>query len=385
MLVCYLTRQCHFDRLEVAQMNVLRRLGSGFLCFLLLISLSVFGMAFLINSTILDPDFVVEQTDKLDMTTLSYDYADELLSEELPQEAEFLKEAIYDVVADQEPWLKEQFSIAAYTSYDYFLGKSDRFEINIPLDDLKANVRDSLWQTLQDFLTHNTSSIPEDLLMPYIDENYQEIVDVIPPQYLPQEMVGLKGEQLRTYIHQHYNDFITTLQTAFIMPGISSLILNQIQPYFDHYYNDFVDEFTGTQSITEDDIPSDVMENLRTARIGIGYFRAGYYALMAFMVLLVAGIILLNRTVKDSSRALGIVFLIYGVVEFAGVLFARYFDIVKYVPELRPSVESWLSDLIKDTLLPLQWFSLGILILGVVLIVIHIIYKPRRVMEQEQE
>ncbi len=342
-------------------------------------------MAFLINSTILDPDFVVEQTDKLDMTTLSYDYADELLSEELPQEAEFLKEAIYDVVADQEPWLKEQFSIAVYASYDYFLGKSDRFEINIPLDDLKANVRDSLWQTLQYFLAHNTSSIPEDLLMPYIDENYQEIVDVIPPQYLPQEMVGLKGEQLRTYIHQHYNDFITTLQTAFIMPGISSLILNQIQPYFDLYYNDFVDEFPGTQFITEDDIPSDVMEILRTARIGIGYFRAGYYALMAFMVLLVAGIILLNRTVKDSSRALGIVFLIYGVVEFAGVLFARYFDIVKYVPELRPSVESWLSGLIKDTLLPLQWFSLSILILGAVLIVIYIIYKPRKVIKQEQE
>jgi hypothetical protein len=362
-------------------MNTLRLLGSGFLCFLLMISLSVFGMAFLINNTILNPDFVVAQTDKLDMTALSHDYADELISEELPQEAEFLKEAIYDVVADQEPWFKEQFGIAVYTSYDYFLGKSDRFEINIPLDDLKANVRDSLWQTLQDFLVHNASSIPQDLLIPYIDEHYQEIVDVIPPQYLPQEMVSLKGDQLRTYIHQHYNEFNNALQTAFILPEVSGLILNQIQPYFDRYYNDFVDEFPGTQSITEDDIPSDVMENLRTAKSGIGYFHTGYYVLIAFMVLLVAGIILLNRNVKDSSRTLGKIFLINGVVVFAGVLFARYFDFLKYIPDLPSSLDNWLSSLIKDALLPLQWFSLGILILGTVLIVVSIFYRPRKVQE----
>jgi hypothetical protein len=369
-------------------MSALRRLGSGVLCFLLLISLSVFGIAFLINSTILNPDFVAAQTDKLDMTALSRDYADDLISEESSQEAEFLKEAIYNVVADQEPWLKEQFNIAVYTSYEYFLGKSDHFEINIPLDDLKANIKDSLWHTLQDFLTHNASSIPEDLLMPYIDEYYQEIVDVIPPQYLPQEMAGLKGDQLRVYIHQHYDEFITTLQTAFIIPGVSGLVLHQIQPYFDRYYNDFVDEFPGTQSITEDDISFDIMEDLRTARNGIGYFRTGYYTLIAFMVLLVAGIILANRSVKDSSRTLGKIFLVYGIVEFAAVLFARYFDFIKYIPDLPSSVESWLSGFTKDMLLPLQWFSLGILILGIVLIVVYIFYKPRtveKIIQTEQE
>jgi hypothetical protein len=364
--------------------NTLKRLGSGILCFLLLISLSVFGMAFLINSTILDPDFVAAQTDKLDMTALSHDYADELISEELPQDAEFLKEAIYEVIADQEPWLKEQFNIAVYAGYDYFLGKTDRFEINIPLDELKANVRDSLWQTLQDFLAHDTSSIPQDLLMPYIDDNYQEIVDAIPTQYLPPTMVSLLGEPLRLYIHQHYNEFITALQMAFMVPGVSTLVLDQIQPYFDRYYYDFVDDFPGTQAITEDDVPSDIMENLRTARQSIGYFHTGYFALIAFMVLLVAGVILINRSVRESSRALGIVFLIYGVAEFAGVLFARYFDFIKYIHDLPSSLETWLSSLIKDSLLPLQWFSLGILILGVVLFVVSKVYKPRTASVSEQ-
>lgn len=362
-------------------MNILKGLGTGIFGFLLLVSLSVFGVAFLINSTLLNPDFVVAQADKLDMTAVARDYVDEQISEELPQEAEFLKEVAYEVIADQEPWIKEQFSNAVYTSYDFFLGKSDRFEINIPLDNLKADIKKSLWQTLQKYLAQKASLIPEDLLMPYIDEYYQELIGLIPAQLLPQEMVGLTGNQLKTYLDQHYDEVTSLLQKAYLVPGVSSLILGQIQPYFDQYYDEFVDDFPDSQVIDESEIPADVMEQLRLARKSIGYFRTGYYSLIAFMILLVAGIILINRNIKDISRALGIVFLIYGVAEFAGVLFARYFDFVRLIPDLPTSLETWLAGLFKDSLLPLQWFSLGILILGVVLIVVSIVFKPRTAQE----
>jgi hypothetical protein len=358
-------------------MNALKRLGTGILSFLLLVSLAGFGIAFFINSTILKPDFVAGQVDKLDMAALASDYADDVFSEDRPQEVEFLKEAVYKVASDQEPWLTEQFNIAVYDSYDYFLGKTDRLEIYIPLDDLKANVKNSLWETLKDFLARAASAIPQSLFMPYIDEYYQDIVDVIPSEYLPPGMVGLSGESLRLYIHQHYNEFMNLLETTFRLPAVSNLVLGQIPPYFNQYYDDFVDEFEGTQTITEDDIPSDVMENFQTVRKSIGYFQAGYYALIVFMVLLVAGIILINRRLKDSSHALGIVFLVYGIGEFAGVLFARYFNFVKHIPDLPPSMETWLSGFIKDILLPLQWFSLGILILGAVLYIVSVLYKPR--------
>ena len=358
-------------------MNVLRRLGTGILSFLLLVSLSVFGVAFFINSTLLQPDFVAEQVDKLDMAAVASDYADDFIDEERPQEAEFLKEAIYQVAADQEPWLTEQISIAVHSSYDYFLGETDRLEITIPLDELKANVRDSLWETLKDFLAHDASAVPQSLLMPYIDQYYQDIVDVIPHEYLPPGMAGLSGEPLRLYIHQHYSEFMNLIETTFRLPVVSGLILGQIQPYFNEYYADFVDEFEGTQTITEDDIPSDVMDDLQTARKGIGYFQAGYYALIALMVLLTAGIILINRSVKDACRSLGVTFLVYGAAEFAGVIFARYFNFVKYIPDLPPSMDTWMSGFIKDVLLPLQWFSLAILILGFVLFLVSVLYKPR--------
>ncbi len=365
-------------------MSILKGLGTGILSFLLLVSLCVFGMAFLISSTVLNPDFIVAQGEKLDMTTLAREYFDEEISKELPEEAEFLKEAVYDVVADQEPWLREQLNIAIYAGYDFLLGKSERLEINIPLDTLKANVKESLWQTLQDFLAHKADEIPEDVLRPYIEENFHELISVIPEQLLPSGISEWTENQFRAYLDQHYDEFLDIFQTAYRVPGVSALILGQIQPYFDRYYDDFVDEFPDSQVIDENEIPSDIMESLETARKCIRYFYIGYYVLIAFMVLLVAAIILINRNVKDSSRSLGIVFLIYGVAEFAGVLFARYFDFLKLIPDLPSSLETWLSGLIKDTLLPLQWFSLGILILGVVLVVVSFVYRRRTAPESAQ-
>jgi hypothetical protein len=355
-------------------MNALKGVGTGILSFLLLASLSVFGIALLINTTILNPNFVAGQVTKLDMNTVARDFIEGRVSEETPQEAEFLDEAIYDVIADQEPWLKEQLNSAIYTGYDYLLGKSDQLVISIPLDDLKANIRVSLWKTLVKYLKQDVSIIPEDLLVPYIVDNSQELFSRIP--LLPQEMTGLVGKQLDSYLRQHYEQVTGILQVALKVPGLSDWLLDQIKPYFDQYYDDFIADFPDSQVFTENDIPADVMENLQVARNSIGYFHTGYYCLIALMVLLTAGIILINLNVKNSSRALGIVFLIYGVAEFAGVLFARYFNFIRLIPDLPTSMGNWLTNLIKDALLPLQWFSLGILVLGVVLVLVSVLYKP---------
>jgi hypothetical protein len=362
-------------------MMALKRAGTGVLCFLLLIFLSAFGLMFLINSTVLKPDFVAAQVEKLDMTAVARDYADGIISEEPPQEAEFIKEAIYEVIDNREPWLKEQLRTAVYSSYDFFLGKNDRFEIYIPLDELKSNVRDSLWETLKKYLAREASSLPESLLRPYIDEHYREIIPLVPAQYLPPDMVGLIDPQLKDYIDTHYDEVTAMLQAAFLVPGVSGTILEQIEPYFDRYYNDFIEDFPGTQAIDENDIPADVMDDLRTTRRAIGYFNITYYALIPLMVLLVAGVILVNHDIKETCRALGIVFLIFGVADFASVLFLRHFDFIRYIRDLPSSLEGWLPGVVKDALLPLQWFSLSILVLGAVLLTLSILYRPQKAKE----
>jgi hypothetical protein len=358
-------------------MGFLKGLGTGLLSFLLFLSLVVFGIAFLFNSTVINPDFVVNQVDKLDISTLARDIVDEQLSEDLPDEAEFLKDAAYAVIADQEPWLKEQVNNALYTGYDYLLGKSDRLKIVIPLESLKTDFKESLWETLKVFLKQNASEIPEDLLVPYIIDYYEDLVSHIPEQLLPPEMIGLSGNALNTYLHEHYDQVTDILQTAILIPGVSDWILDQIRPYFDEYYDDFIEDIPSEQVYDEEEIPEDVMEQLQLARKYIGYFKTGYYALIAFIIVLIAGIALILRNVKEITRSLGISFTVYGILEFVGVLIVRSLDTVGWIPELPASMESWLSGLIKDFLAPLQWFSLSILIIGVVLLVVSFVYKPQ--------
>ena len=295
-------------------MNVLKGFGLGILSFLLFLSLSVFGIAFMLNSTLLNPDFVTSEVDKIDVSALVIEMAEEQIGEQLPEEAFFLKEALYGIISDQEPWLKEQLNAAIYTGYDFFLGKSERVDMIISLEPLKENLRDSLWQTFKENLPPELSALPEDQLKPYFDQYYQEFAGQIPSEFA-----------------------------------------------FDESY-----------------IPPEVMEQMILARQYIDYFQTAYSALIGFMVLLVLGIILINRNVRDTTRGLGITFLIYGALEFAGVYVARNFMPVSLpLREIPSSLQMWLIGLFGDLLAPLQMFSLGVLIGGVVLLVVSFVYKPR--------
>lgn len=51
-------------------MSPLKGLGVGLLSFLLFLALSNFGLALMLNQTILNPDFVVSEVGKLDLTPL---------------------------------------------------------------------------------------------------------------------------------------------------------------------------------------------------------------------------------------------------------------------------------------------------------------------------
>ena len=119
------------------------------------------------------------------------------------------------------------------------------------------------------------------------------------------------------------------------------------------------------------------MDALVLARDSYRYFTIGYYALIAFMVLLIAGIVLIHRNVRSSTRTIGIDLLIYGVIAFASVFALR-----NIVPGLMPAdwpsaIVTWLTGFTRDFFGPLQWFSLSVLILGVALLVVSFVYKRK--------
>jgi len=295
-------------------MKFLKGLVLGLLNFLLFLSLTVFGLAFMLNSTILNPDFVVAEVDKLEISSVVREITQEQISAQLPEEAWFLKEAMYNIISDQEPWLKEQARAAVYSGYDFLLGKSERLSVSVSLDSLKESLRESTWQV---FL-----------------------------QNLP--------------------------------PPLSGLPQDQLKPYFDQYYQQFAVQIPSEVGFDKSSIPPDVMEQIIRARQGIGYFQTGYYVLIGFLVLLILGVVLINRNVKDITRGLGITFLTYGVLEYVGIFLAKYF--VPFFPTLSgipSSLQMWVLGVYDNLFTPLEMFSLGCLIGGVVLIIVSFVYRPR--------
>lgn len=291
-------------------MSFLKRLAVGVLSFLLFLSLSVFGLALMLNSTILNPDFIVSEVDKLDV----YPLAKEQISQQIPQEEPYIAEVLDKTLADLEPWIKAQVRYSIYTSYDYFLGRSRSLSLVISLEPVKDSLKDNLRQA---FL-----------------------------QSPPPELTGASPAQLEQAFNEVYQEFSGNIPSTF--------------------------EFD------ESSFPAEVRATLGQVRQYVSYFQLGYKALVGFILLLILGIILINRQVRSTTRSLGITFLSFGALEYAGIFVANRFLGTQLIQlDLPPSFQAWLPQFLGDLLAPLEMFSIGVAVAGVVLIIVSIIYKRK--------
>ena len=121
------------------------------------------------------------------------------------------------------------------------------------------------------------------------------------------------------------------------------------------------------------------MATLGQAKQYVGYFNLGYTALIGLILLLILLIILVHREVRGSTRGLGINFLICGVFSFAGVLLAKNAAGPLLAQTSMPAyLQTWAPQLLRDTLAPLEMYSIGLMAAGVVLLIVSFAYKPRQ-------
>jgi hypothetical protein len=361
-------------------MNILKVLVTIFLCFLLFVSLSVFGVMFMLQNTIFNADFVISQTDRVDISDLAREIVEEYIDEDIPEEAEFIKDIIYDVIAEEEPWIREQLEYAVRTGYDFLQEKTEKLEIIIPMEGIIADIKESLWDTLKERQSEWLPEIVDVFLVPYVSEHLDEYADSIPNQYIPSFVIDAAEELLFDYLEDYLQDVSDEIMNEGSMSEITGLLEALVKPYYDYYYDEFIEEIPSEIIINEDEITDDVMDGLLEARKYLGYFQAGFWGLIGFMVVLVAGVILIHRNVKTPSLSLGITTAFYGALTFIGVLIARSINPMQYIPdssEIPASLETLIHDIPRDIMAPLQWFSLGILIIGVALIVLSILYRSR--------
>jgi len=293
-------------------MDFLKGLAVGLLNFLLFLSLSAFGLVFMLNQTILDPDFVTAEVDTLELAPLVQELVEEELREEVSEEAEFLLEGLGDAIVDLEPWIKEEARDKTYVVYDYLTGESEQLSLVVSLEPMKDTLKD----------------------------NFRQVFLESPPREL-----------------------------AHVPPA-------ELEQHFSRYYQEFSGSIPDTFEFDESSIPAEARGPIRQLRRGIGYAGVANAALIGLIVLLILGIFLIRRQVKGTSRDLGITFLFYGIIEYAGIFAAKHFAGPEFLPVSLPSaLETWLPQLFEDLLAPLEIFAIGVAVAGVVLLVVSFVYR----------
>jgi len=307
-------------------MDFLKGLVLSLLSLLLFMSLSLFGDMLMLKYTLLNPDFVASQVDRFDISSL----AEELLSKQILQQAmpdisslpvelpgdqipqldELATEVLSNTVAELEPWMKEQANLLVYSGYDYLWGRTESLSVMISLQPVRDSLRENLEQVVWDALPPEVAGLPPETVDPFLDEIGQQIAEGIP------------------------------------------------------------ETFEFNQSLWGPEVQS-VLEQARRA---LGYFELVYMSLIGFMPLLILGIFLISRQIRGSIRRLGIIFLSYGVLQYVGIfIITRLADTQSGRIESPAALQTWLPQFLNNLFAPLEIFSIGVAVIGLVLLIAGVI------------
>ena len=299
-------------------------------------------LALTLRNTILSSEFVVSLINELDISSLASEFLNEELSKDIPEEMGVLVDYLDDAVAELEPVIKGELVTAADPILDYLLGESQNISIVISLEPIIETLEDTLREAFLESPPAELAWLSSSEIAQYFDMHFGGITEMIPSALeLDETLFGTE------------------------IPAQIAEALAGAEEGLEEARQDIAEALDGAE------------EGLEETRRYVGYFQLGYKLLIGFILLLIAGIVLLNLEVKSSTRKIGTIFLTCGVPWFAGILIGKHFagkqiaqlDIPPYFQELLPQ-------LVNDFSAPLQWFSLGLLIGGVVLIVVSFVY-PR--------
>ncbi len=387
-------------------MKILKGFALALLGFLLFLSLTIFGLAFMVNQTVLNPNFIISELNRLDVSSL----IKEIISE--PPSSEDLPTKLVSIMPQIEPLVKEKVGVAIHSIYDYLLGKSQDIDLALTLrnsllsKDFALSVVDKLdiSSLAGDLLNKQLKEqIPAEMQQYVTDESLGKVISELKPWL--KEQINAAADPVLDYLvgkRQSFNIVISlepvkasledTLKEAFLKsppPELAGVPQAELEQHCDQFYGELAAQMPSTleinQSLLGTDMPAKIAQALTEAEKAleqakefVSLFQLIYKALIGFMVLLVLCIILIHHQVKSATRGLGTTFLTYGAIEYAGVFVGKYFAGTQLkMPEIPPSLQIWIPQFLDNLLAPLEMLSLGLLIGGIVLIVVSFVYKPR--------
>jgi hypothetical protein len=296
-----------------------------------------------LRQTVLSDNAASEVLDNFDYAAMTKNILLVYIGGTLPEGITLSDAEINTVTAALQPSIKTAFAGAAGDFANYLTGADAAFSVGVPLQpalqSLKTVAREAFFAQL------------------------------------PPELQGESQADLENDYQQFYNSLTAAIPAVYTVDstdlGINTTadITNAITDAQNSLTTARNNIDTASQNYTTD---------LQNARPYVKDFQIGFTGLIVLIILLILCIILIYHNVKDSCRDLGSVFLIYGAIEFAGVLIIKNIANAQIAKANIPQAFNNIPGMaLNDIIAPLQIISLVCLSAGVVLIIVSFLY-PRQ-------
>ncbi len=188
-------------------MGVVRGFFSGILCSLLFTALVLLGIIITVNLTILNPDFVVAELDKLDVYSVIAEQAKTLLPGQQFIDAETVDKAL----AELKPWFEQQANTVIHSVWDY-LKEDQALNVTISLEQVRSVVKKYAREAVFKSLPPELQGASQSQIEAYMSQVYAEIDKVIPGNFQLSE--ASVGSQIVAQIQQ-VKQIIRYIETAY--------------------------------------------------------------------------------------------------------------------------------------------------------------------------
>lgn len=394
-----------------------------------------------LRSTILNSGFIASVIDEADISPLAARFLGEQVTEQIPEGMVPIIEGLLDdVITELKPTIKAELTAAADPILDYMLRQSQSLNVVISLEPVREKLKDALSENLAGLSPETVEPYFKEFVVKQVTEvippQMVHLTDAAITDQWVQEQISTAIIPVLDYIRGEsqsldvvislepvVNNLKESLREEFLQlppSEVAGLPPAAVEQYFDNYFQGLASGIPSTLVINESmlganlpaqidelsqglmaaipetfvidesmigtDVPAQIAKSLAEAETAlkevrqyVGYFQLGYKLLIGFMVLLVISIILISRQVRDVTRRLGVPCLTYGAFEYAGTFVGKYFIRGQVsLPDVPPSLQTWIFQFIDNLMHPLEVFSLGLVIGGIALIIVSFIYKPRQ-------
>lgn len=164
-------------------MGFLRGFLLGLLAALLCFFLLVFIFVLTVKSTLMNADFMVDESQKIDISVAVSEYLIDQMSID-----DTIILAIKRSTVELEPWIRQQLDMAIYSCYDYCLGKTDSLELVLDLDMFKTGLSDNLEKVYSQFPPSDYLELPEADRESFLYKVKQDVMDILPSRLVITEI-----------------------------------------------------------------------------------------------------------------------------------------------------------------------------------------------------